>query len=123
MKRLSVMALMVLTSSMLLFGCGKTEEQLPTEPTVEETTPEGTETPEVTETPEETVDPFADDEVAPEGMVRSQLTNEFVSEEVAKKRPIAIMINNIINAVPHSGVSQSSIIAIIRVRFPSTTHS
>ena len=105
MKKLSVMALMVLTSSMLLFGCGKTEE-LPTEPAtpVEETTPEVTETPEATETPEETVDPFADDEVAPEGMVRSQLTNEFVSEEIAKKRPIAIMINDMINAVPHSGV-------------------
>ena len=110
MKRLSVMALMVLTSSMLLFGCGKSEE-VPVEPVapVEETTPE-VETPEVTETPEETVNPFADDEVAPEGMVRSQLTNEFVSEEVAKKRPIAIMINNIINAVPHSGVSQAGVI-------------
>ena len=69
---------MVLTSSMLLFGCGKNEEPQTTEPQVEETTPE-VETPEATETTEETVDPWADDEVAPEGMVRSQLTNEFVS--------------------------------------------
>ena len=108
MKRLSVMALLVLTSSMLLFGCGDNTETQTPEQTVEDTIPETTEQVETTE--EETVDPWADDEPAPEGKVRSQLTNEFVDEKVAKKRPVAVMINNIINAVPHSGISQASVI-------------
>ena len=109
MKKLSVMALMVLTSSMLLFGCGKTEEPQTPEQPVEEIAPEA-ETTDATETTEEPENPWADDEPVPEGMVRSQLTNEFVSEKVAKKRPIAVMINNIINAVPHSGISQAGVI-------------
>lgn len=105
MKRLSVLALMVLTSSMLLFGCGKEEAPATPETTVE------TETPEQETVSESTVevDPWADDEVIPEGMVRSQLTNEIIDKKVAKKRPIAVMINNIINAVPHSGISQAGV--------------
>lgn len=108
MKRLSVLALTVLASSLLLFGCGK-----------EETTPEGADvTQEPTqETPEELVtepapeEPgFVDDEEIPAGMVRSQLTNEFIDKSLADKRPVAVMINNIINAVPHSGVSQAGVI-------------
>ena len=38
-----------------------------------------------------------DDEEIPAGMIRSQLTNEFIDESLANKRPIAVMINNIIN--------------------------
>lgn len=109
MKRLSVMALLVLTSTMLLFGCGKTEEPQVPEQQVEETTPDA-ETTDVVEPAVEEENPWADDEPAPEGMVRSQLTNEFVSKEVAKRRPVAVMINNIINAVPHSGISQAGVI-------------
>lgn len=109
MKRLSVLALMVLTSSMLLFGCGK-EEEAPVTPdvTVETETQETTESETVSESTVE-ANPWADDETIPEGMVRSQLTNEFIDKKVAKKRPIAVMINNIINAVPHSGVSQAGV--------------
>lgn len=104
MKRLSVLALTLLTTSMLLYGCGKKEEIVPEETVTEETTE--TETEEISEPVEEG---FVDDEEIPEGMVRSQLTNEFVDKSFAKKRPMAIMINNIINATPHSGLSQADV--------------
>lgn len=52
-----------------------------------------------------------DDSIPPhEGMVRSPLTNEWVDEDVAKTRPIAVMTPNEKNAVPHYNLSQASII-------------
>jgi len=109
MKKLSVLALLVLTSSTLLFGCGKTEEPVSEEPVAEEAA-EDTAPEEEEPSPVEEENPWADDETAPEGMVRSQLTNEFIPKEVAEKRPAAVMINNIINAIPQSGISQAGVI-------------
>lgn len=108
MKRLSVLALTVLASSLLLFGCGK-EETTPEEPeTTQEPTQDTMEEPVTEPEPEESG--FVDDEEIPAGMIRSQLTNEFVDASLADKRPISVMINNIINAVPHSGISQAGVI-------------
>lgn len=109
MKRLSVLALTVLASSLLLFGCGK-EETTPEEPeTTQEPTQETTDDLITNSVVEETPG-FVDDEEIPDGMIRSQLTNEFVDKSLADKRPVAVMINNIINAVPHSGISQAGVI-------------
>lgn len=47
----------------------------------------------------------------PEGMVKSTLTGKYVDEKIAKKRPYAVMINNIEYAARfHSGLSKASII-------------
>lgn len=54
----------------------------------DDTAPETTTAPMVTATPEPTKDPH-------EGMVRSNLTGEYITEKVAKKRPYAVIINNI----------------------------
>ncbi len=54
-------------------------------------------------TPTPTVDPH-------QGMVRSQLTNEWIEEELAARRPIAIMLNNVKVAVPQSGISRAGIV-------------
>ena len=45
-----------------------------------------------------------------EGMLRSRLTNEWVSADVANTRPIAVMIANEINAVPHYNLSEASVV-------------
>lgn len=45
-----------------------------------------------------------------EGMVRSRLTNEWVDEEVANTRPIAVMMPNEQNAQPHYSLSKASVI-------------
>lgn len=51
------------------------------------------------------------DEVPPrEGMVRSRLTNEWVDEETANTRPIAVIIPNEIGAVPQYNLSEASVV-------------
>lgn len=45
-----------------------------------------------------------------EGMVRSRLTNEWVDEDVANTRPIAVMTPNETSAIPHYNLSKASII-------------
>ena len=94
MKRLQVLFLVALSSTLLLFGCGKEEDV--TGPVVEQVIddidePEDIE--EEEETDAETVD--TDDDVPPEeGMVRSRITNEWVTEEVNNTRPITVMVPN-----------------------------
>jgi hypothetical protein len=45
-----------------------------------------------------------------DGMVISDLTGEWVTPEQNEKRPVACMVNNIIDSMPQSGVAQADII-------------
>lgn len=55
--------------------------------------------------------PIVDDTTPPkEGMVRSRLTNEWVDEEVAATRPIAVMIPNEAAAIPQYNISKASVL-------------
>lgn len=45
-----------------------------------------------------------------EGKVQSDLTGEWVEEEINDRKPVAIMINNIGEAMPQSGICQADII-------------
>ena len=91
MKRLQVLCLVALSSTLLLFGCGKEEEVA--EPVVEQVIDDIDE-PEVVEEAEETTTETNDDVPPEEGMVRSRITNEWVTEEVNNTRPISVMIPN-----------------------------
>lgn len=91
-----------------LTGCGKKkEEPKPEEPVVqtenevkkEEPKPEPEKPKE--EEPKDTI---------PEGKVKSYLTGEWIDEELAKKRPLAIMIGNTKDALPQYGISSADII-------------
>lgn len=44
-----------------------------------------------------------------EGCVINELTGEWIDEKLEKKRPVAIMINNISDAMPQSGIQQADI--------------
>lgn len=93
MKRLQVLFLVALSSTLLLFGCGK-EAEVVAEPVVEQVI-DDIEEPEIVEEAEETDTTEPEEDVPPEeGMVRSRITNEWVSEEVNNTRPIAVMIPN-----------------------------
>lgn len=105
MKKFSLLALVFCASSLLLFGCGKEEEPNIVEETVVEET-----TPELPEETTETEEPVNDDLPPEEGMVRSPLTNEWVSEEVAEQRPLAVMIPNDKSALPHYNISNADIL-------------
>ena len=55
-------------------------------------------------------EPAQEKEQAPEGMVKSYLTGEFVPEEQGRRRPVAIMLNNIIDACPQYGISRAGVV-------------
>lgn len=97
-KKLKVSMLMLMIAATALCGCGK-----------EETTEQNVE---VTEGAEEiTAEPtIGATEEAPEGKVRSNLTYEWVDEEVANTRPLAVMFNNIEVACPQTSISKAGVI-------------
>ena len=106
MRKLGVLLLAGLSSAMLLFGCGKAKEETETIPATEETAesvPAETESETETETVAEEVPPE-------EGMVRSPLTNEWISGDIADQRPIAVMIPNDSSALPHYSLSKADIL-------------
>ena len=106
MKRLQILFLVALSSSLVLFGCGKDAEETTTpivEPIIEAQ-------PESFEENGDTDEGSDDLDTPPaEGMVRSRLTNEWVAEDVAKTRPIAVMIPNSKTASQY-GISDASVL-------------
>lgn len=54
------------------------------------------------------------------GMVRSRLTNEWVDANAAATRPIAVVIPNEVNALPHYSLSQASILYEANVEYRMT---
>ncbi|MDE6846542.1 MAG: DUF3048 domain-containing protein [Lachnospiraceae bacterium] len=108
MKRLQVLCLVALSSTLLLFGCGKEEEAV-AEPVVEQVIDDVDE-PQVVEEPEETDTETNDEDLPPqEGMVRSRITNEWVTEEVNNTRPITVMIPNTKTASQY-GISNADVL-------------
>lgn len=101
LKNLGLMALLVLT--MACAGCGKKETSSPVGET-EATTPAPTQ---ATEAPTE--EPTTQAPVSRDGMVQSILTGEWVDEEIGKRTPIAVMINNIEDADPQSGIDRAEV--------------
>jgi len=51
-----------------------------------------------------------DESVSLEGLALNPLTGLWIDEEVANRRPVAVMINNIKKALPQSGISEADII-------------
>jgi len=52
---------------------------------------------------------IAEEEI-PVGKVVSDLTGEFIDESIANQRPIAVMVDNEIKALPHYGLTKADII-------------
>ena len=100
MKRL---ASILLCACMLLTACGNSdsEPEENTNTTQENTT--NTPTVVLQTEPQETT--FSTD-----GKMRSYLSGEWVEEEIGKRRPIAVMLNNIEVAVPQSGIENADIV-------------
>lgn len=104
MKHLKVLSLIALSATLFLFGCGKKEETI--QPVVE---PVVEVQPELQE--EATPEPEVEEELPPEeGMVRSPITNEWISGDIADARPIAIMIPNDKSALPHYNLSKADVL-------------
>ena len=69
-------------------------------------TPTPTSTP--TPTPSPTPTPVPTEPI-PEGMGKSILTGEYISADLANRRPVGFMIDNVTGAYPQSGVSQADL--------------
>ncbi len=100
-KRIAVIGMLTI-AALSFTACGKDkgEEDLSTE--MEELT----EIAENTETASET----EEEEVLPEGMYRSELTNELIDESLKNQRPIAAMVDNESIALPHYGMSEADVV-------------
>ena len=59
--------------------------------------------PDATDAPEE-------DDSVPEGMYRSELTNEIISKDIENQRPVAVMVDNETYAYPHMGLNQADVV-------------
>ena len=106
MKKRLFALLLAAICSINLIGCGGGEEETTTAAPETTTAPETTETPPVVtlaEVPE-------DIEVLPEGMMRSYLTGEIVSEEIGLRRPIMLQIDNEKAAMPQNGITRAEIV-------------
>ena len=101
-----MLILLAMMVSLFAVGCGKQEEEASAEPAEEFSTEEEV----VAEEPEEEVVEEPVVEEVPEGMYRSELTNEIISEELKDQRPLAVMVDNELIALPHYGLTQADVV-------------
>lgn len=81
-------------------GCKKKEkEATPAEPKIQ-TSKDVEQTPQATPV----------DESLPEGMMESYLSGELVPQEKGMRRPVAVMLNNIRDAVPQTGIARADVV-------------
>ena len=64
----------------------------------------------ITETPMLTHGDLQNIEITKDGKVRSDLTGEWIDKDLAHRKPIAVMINNLSVAMPQSGVGRADVI-------------
>lgn len=98
MKKRSILLLLAMSSILVLFGCGKSGET--TEPTTEAAVDAG----DIGLTEDSTEATSEEAEETRDGQVRSALTNEWIDEELAEQRPIAVMYPINKEAMPQYGL-------------------
>ncbi|MBR3600827.1 MAG: DUF3048 domain-containing protein [Lachnospiraceae bacterium] len=102
MKKRISMLLLSLMFAIMMTACGKEEETVVETPVVDETV--------VEDTTEETETTEVVEEINTEGMYRSELTNEWIPEELKDQRPVAVMVDNDKRALPHYGISEADVV-------------
>lgn len=106
MKKAFLLAALALSVSFSLCGCGDKAKETPIEEVTLENTDDHTPI-----SPEPVADTSSTDEIPPEeGMVRSRLTNEWVTADIGNLRPLAVMIPNDSTALPHYNISNADIL-------------
>ena len=98
LKKLTIFTLTA-ALSMSCPGCGKKKEETTTEQAA------------ITTEAVATMGDAANIEVGPtkEGYVINEFTGEWIDESLENQRPLCIMINNIVDAMPQSGISQADV--------------
>ena len=106
MKKRSLFIGLMLMCSIAMTACGGGDEQPASTNT--ETTDTQVNTDAATEGLTASTE-IAEEEI-PVGKVVSDLTGEFIDESIANQRPIAVMVDNEIKALPHYGLTKADII-------------
>lgn len=109
MKKRSLLVGLLLTCTLAFSACGKDTDQPVTN---DESSNTSTEIATEVATEQEPVisSDILTDEDAPEGMVVSELTGEFIDKALENQRPIAVMIDNEKIALPHYGLTEADIV-------------
>lgn len=102
---LAVLVILIITIIVVVVMPGKNKEDnnkpTPTQTPTQTKEPVAKSTKAATKEPKQTI---------PAGKAVSRLTGKYIDKKVAKKRPIAVMFNNISVASPQSGISQADIL-------------
>lgn len=98
MKRRALLLMAALTVAASVAACGGESEETNQEQVAMET-----------EAAEEG-DAAEEEEESRDGMYRSELTNEWIDEELKNQRPIAVMVDNEVTALPHYGLSEADVV-------------
>lgn len=109
MKKRYLFITLIIAMAVSMIGCGNSTEK---ESVIEEVTLENqADTPHanVDDTAVETSD-IQEEQPPQEGMIRSKLTNEWVSAEVGALRPLAVMIPNDKTALPQYNISNADVL-------------
>ena len=107
MRKRVLWILLALSLGICAAGCGKKEAEV-SAPAEEELS---TEDEILAEEPEEaSEEEEEEEEIGPEGMYRSELTNEWISEDLKEQRPIAVMVDNEKTALPHYGLTKADVV-------------
>ncbi len=95
-KKVTAIGLIAVLGMALMAGCGKAEEETP-----------------VVSSEPEVIAEIVELEEEPdlhEGMARSPLTGEWIDEELAQQRPLAVMTGNTTEALPQYGIGSADVI-------------
>lgn len=107
MKKMKLFLLLAVSAT-LVFGCGKKE---PANTSAEEAYTDDVHGDEEADAAEEA--PAEDDteeRVEKDGKIRSYLTGEWMPVEIANRRPVAFMLNNIKAGCPQSGIANAGVV-------------
>ena len=118
MKRRCLVLVALLSAVMLATGCGSEEGELSKKPEIGTLNPIPVESSEeqsseskVEAQEESTAESSSEEpEENHEGMYRSELTGEWIAEELQDQRPIAVMVDNESIALDHYGVNSADIV-------------
>ena len=121
MKKRLVVLLALLSAAMLVTGCGEGEGEVSKKPEIgslnpipmnpsQDSSSEDEASAEESGSAEESAPESQMPEEIPEGMVRSELTGEWIREEIKDQRPIAVMVDNESIALDHYGVNSADVV-------------